>query len=122
MQQCDGTYEMRVIDAASRMSCGVAHMKQDELWGGWCCRNGYLKRQVEAKQGGVAKRMKMEHQGQAGEADLADADLAAAVVLPVQSVVLLIELCCLQVIARRLAWGASVLGGAAAQRSSQRVC
>lgn len=31
------------------------------------CRNGYLKRQVEARDGTVVKRMKMEQQGQAGE-------------------------------------------------------
>jgi hypothetical protein len=30
-------------------------------------RNGYLKRQVEARDGTVVKRMKMEQQGQAGE-------------------------------------------------------
>lgn len=29
-------------------------------------RNGYLKRHVESKEHGVVKRMKMEHQGQAG--------------------------------------------------------
>jgi hypothetical protein len=41
----------------------------------YACRNGYLKRQVEARDGTVVKRMKMEQQGQAGECSIEQVDV-----------------------------------------------